>query len=148
MSKKWRYTLLSMIALLVLIQFIPVERENPPVDPSIVIQAPPEIMVILERSCYDCHSHQTDWPPYAYVAPVSWLVAGDVEEGREHLNFSEWYKMPEDKIARAKGEIIDEVTEGEMPLSIYLIMHSDAALNDLQKQILRDWAGNGDGSDK
>lgn len=144
MKKSWRYILITVIAIFVVIQFVPVNRDNQPVDEAMVIQAPPEVLVTLETSCYDCHSHKTNWPFYAYIAPVSWLVAGDVEEGRENLNFSEWYKMPEDKRAHAKGEIIDEVTEGEMPLPIYLITHSDAELNDRQKQILRDWAGGGE----
>lgn len=140
MRKTLRYSLLGVIVLLLLIQFVPVDRSNPPIDETMAIKAPAEIQAIFEKSCYDCHSYNTEWPFYSYIAPVSWLVAGDVEEGREHLNFSEWYQMPADKRARARGEIIDEVTEGEMPLPIYLITHSDATLDDQQKQLLRDWA--------
>ena len=66
----------------------PVDRENPPVTGD--IGAPSEVDAILRTSCYDCHSNETVWPWYSYLAPASWLVAEDVEHGREHLNFSEW----------------------------------------------------------
>ncbi len=69
------------IAVLVLagIQFIPVNRSNPPVEEEIL--ASPEVKTILKRACYDCHSHETIWPSYSRVAPVSWLLAWDVGEG-------------------------------------------------------------------
>jgi hypothetical protein len=66
--------------------------------------------LLAERACFDCHSNQTRWPWYSYVAPASWLVAYDVTEGREHLNFSEW------KFAGDDGEeAAEEVLEGEPP---------------------------------
>ena len=70
------------------IQFVPVVRENPPITAPLAAQA--ELAQVLERSCYDCHSNQTRWPWYASVAPVSWLVARDVDRGRHELNFSAW----------------------------------------------------------
>ena len=67
-------------------QLVPVERTNPPVEAEIV--AEPEVHALLRRACYDCHSHETVWPWYAWVAPVSWLVAHDVDHAREELDFS------------------------------------------------------------
>ena len=72
---------LALIVCLVAAQFVPVDRTNPPVGQEIV--APAEVMTVLERACYDCHSNETVWPAYSRVAPVSWLVARDVQEGRE-----------------------------------------------------------------
>jgi hypothetical protein len=83
---KARTAVFSLLALGILIQLIPIRRDNPPATGSVA--APPEVMSILRRSCYDCHSNETIWPWYSRVAPVSWLVARDVHEGRRHVNFS------------------------------------------------------------
>ena len=92
-------TLMKMVVVicivLVGIQFIPVKMSNPPVEEE--ISASPEIKAILKRACYDCHSHETIWPGYSQVAPVSWLLAWDVAEGREELNFSTWNRYGEKK---------------------------------------------------
>ena len=124
-------------------QLIPVNRNNPPVDEQMVIAAPPEIIKVLESSCYDCHSNRTNWPFYSYVAPVSWLIAQDVKEGRGKLNFSEWSKSSVQKRERLKEEIIEEIENKDMPLPIYLILHPRAELSDQQKQMLEYWTGAG-----
>ena len=79
---------LITVIVAVAIQFIPVDRSNPPVEEEIVVA--PQLQAILKRACYDCHSHETIWPWYSQVAPASWLLAWDVHEGREELNFSTW----------------------------------------------------------
>jgi hypothetical protein len=136
-----RFLVRVMIGLLVLfvaIQFWPVARSNPPVTGDLA--APEPVNSILRRSCYDCHSNETRWPWYSYVAPVSWLVAHDVEEGREHMNLSEWSKLSENKRASVADEMAEEVEDGEMPLPMYLRAHADAKLSDEDKRILRKWA--------
>ncbi len=66
-----------------------------------------------------------NWPWYSYVAPVSFLVSGDVEEGRKRLNFSEWDKYDDEKRAKnLMAEMIEEIEEGEMPLSNYTLTAS------------------------
>ena len=72
------------------IQLVPVERTNPPVESEVA--APPAARAVLRRACYDCHSHETRGPWYAQVAPISWLVANDVQEGRRELNCSQWQR--------------------------------------------------------
>lgn len=136
---------IGFILILIAIQFIPVDKTNPPVTAD--LNAPPDVKSILKRSCYDCHSNETKWIWYSHVAPVSWLVASDVEEGREHLNFSEWGNLTRQKIARKKEHIWEEVKEGGMPLSKYLWMHSDAKLSQKDKDIIRDWTGGSDEGD-
>ena len=87
--------ILVMVVVLVGIQFIPVNRSNPPVEEEIPVL--PEVKAILKRACYDCHSNETVWPGYSRVAPVSWLLAWDVGEGREELNFSTWNRYNQKK---------------------------------------------------
>lgn len=75
-------------------------------------------------ACCDCHSNETEWPAYASIAPVSWLVQREVNEGRAMLNFSEWPRPQEE----AK-DAPEEVMEGEMPPATYKLVHAHARLN-------------------
>jgi hypothetical protein len=135
-----KYSLLGLVVLLILIQLIPVDRNNPSIDETLEIKAPAEVMEILGNSCYDCHSNQTNWPFYSYIAPVSWLVASDVEEGRAEFNFSEWSLISPAKQAGLKNKMVEEIEEDKMPLPTYLIIHSNAKLSNQQKQIIKNWA--------
>lgn len=134
---KFRIFLVAVAVLLIGIQLVPVDRSNPPVTGEVA--APEEVMTVLEESCYDCHSHETRWPWYAYVAPVSWLVAHDVEEGREHLNFSAWASYDTEDVADHMEEIWEEVEEGKMPLDKYVWLHRDARLTDADLDIVYAW---------
>lgn len=145
MHKVLKRTALVVVAVGVVIQFIRPDRTNPPVQPGNGIadhaSLPSDVKEILDRSCFDCHSSVTRWPWYSQVAPVSWLVAQDVKEGRRHLNFSEWqgYKPG---IRRAKLEaIIDEMDNAEMPPATYLVLHRDAALLPAERERIAAWAG-------
>ncbi len=124
--------------LFVAFQFVPVDTTNPPVTAE--IPAPADVKEILQRSCYDCHSHETRWPWYSRIAPFSWLVAHDVEEGREHLNFSEWDRLGSEDQEEAMEEVWEEVEEGEMPLWFYLPLHPEARLSKEDREILMRWA--------
>jgi len=98
------------------------------------------VRAVLRRACYDCHSHETVWPWYSKVAPVSWLVAHDVHEGRQKLNFSTWNRYtPKQQVKKSK-ESWEEVAAGEMPLWYYLPVHRDAALSAEDRALLRTWA--------
>ncbi|MCF6242111.1 MAG: heme-binding domain-containing protein [Bacteroidales bacterium] len=133
-----------IIVIIVGMQLIPVNRPDNSDDLSKDIiannQIPENIANILKTSCYDCHSNQTKYPWYAYLAPVSFLVAKDVREGREELNFSEWENRNKSKKAKALDEIAEEVEEGEMPMEIYLITHPNAKLSDKQRKEFAEWA--------
>ena len=133
----WRLAGVLLGALLA-IQFVPVDRSNPPVQ--LEVQAPIAVREVLERSCFDCHSNRTRWPWYSRIAPVSWLVAHDVEEGREHLNFSEWNRLDESERREAREEVWEEVEEGEMPLWFYVPLHPEARLSPEDRTLLRRWA--------
>jgi len=98
------------------------DHHNPPVvkEPGWDTQ---QTRNLARRACFDCHSNETRWPWYSHVAPTSWLVQRDVDEGREKLNFSEWQREQEEA-----DEAAEVVTEGEMPPWFYLPLHSDARL--------------------
>lgn len=125
---------LGVVALLAAIQLVPYGRAhgNPP-----VVQEPrwdkPETRALAVRACFDCHSNETQWPWYANVAPMSWLVQRDVDEGREALNFSEWQRT-----YKEAGESAETVSEGEMPLQTYVLMHSAARLTLAERRALAD----------
>lgn len=129
--------LIVLTVIIIGIQFISVERSNPPVTGQ--IDAPSTVLSILKTSCYDCHSNETKWPWYSYVAPVSFLVAGDVEKARKRVNFSEWDKYDDEKRAKKLDAIIEDVEEGEMPLSKYTLMHPDAKMDQSKIKVLKDW---------
>ena len=137
--KRWLLRIaVALLVVLVAIQFVPVARTNPAVTKPLV--APPEIQAILRRSCYDCHSNETRWPWYAYIAPMSWLVAHDVEEGREHLNLSAWGDFNADKRMSKADEMAEEVEHAGMPLDQYLWLHPEAKLSADDVKALREWA--------
>ncbi len=126
-----------LVIVLIGIQFIPVERTNPVV--SWDINAPENVASILRTSCYDCHSNETDWPWYSYIAPVSFMVAGDVEDGRKRLNFSEWDKYDGSKRQKLLEEIVEEIEKEEMPLTMYTFTHPNAKLDPYRINLIKDW---------
>ena len=134
-----KIAVIGFAVLVISIQFIPVERTNPVMNKTLEIPAPAEIRSILTKSCYDCHSNQTKWPFYSYIAPISWLVTHDVEEGRNELNFSEWQSLSEKQKVKKQEKIIEEVSEDKMPLPVYLLMHSSAELTEGEKDMLKNW---------
>lgn len=131
---------LALFALFVLIQFVPVDRGDPRIVAVPADVGPPEVMAVLRRSCFDCHSNETVWPWYGRVAPASWLVARDVRMGRDELNFSTWSAMSAKERAEAARESHESAFAGEMPMRIYLLMHPDARLSAADYAALETWA--------
>lgn len=124
--------ILIIMGLFALIQIIPYGRShtNPPVVSEPAWDSP-QTRALAERACFDCHSNNTIWPWYSNIAPASWLVQRDVDEGRQRLNFSEWGQ------SSAETDDIYEVLEnGEMPPSQFLLMHPEAKLIASEKQEL------------
>lgn len=137
MAKKIRIAGLGILLLCAAIQLIPIDRRNPPVTAE--ISAPNEVMKIFRRACYNCHSNNTIWPWYSRIAPVSWLIASDTWEGREHLNFSTWDELSAKRQGKLRKEIREEVEDGEMPPWIYLLSHTEAELSDADLVLIRNW---------
>jgi hypothetical protein len=128
-----KWGLAALLGGLLVIQLVPYGRDhdNPPVvvEPSWDSTETRELTV---RACFDCHSNETVWPWYSNVAPVSWLVQWDVDEGREELNYSEWNRSQEGE------ESAETVREGSMPPRSYLLTHPEARLTDPELAVLAD----------
>lgn len=113
----------------------------PATDLLLVEQPPAELAGIFKAACYDCHSNNTKYPWYNHIAPVSFLLADHVKEGKKHLNFSEWESYSAKKKAHKMEECIEEVKERHMPMESYVWMHPEAKLTDAQIAMLTEWAG-------
>jgi len=129
-----------LAGLFVLIQLIPYGRDhaNPPVvsEPT---WANPQTRILAQRACFDCHSNQTIWPWYSSVAPVSWLIAHDVQDGRRVINFSDWTNG-NSRGGRFNIEDISEISKAikhnSMPPFYYTLIHTDAGLTTTEKDQL------------
>lgn len=123
-----------------LIQFIPVDRNNPPVDYRVNFvdskKTPVKIKTLLKGACYDCHSNETIYPKYAYIAPVSWAIKSHVNDGRKHLNFSLWETYNSDlKISMLK-HTTQALQKRTMPMPGYIVYHQEANLTEAERQLL------------
>jgi hypothetical protein len=121
--------LLGGLVVFGLIQLVPYGRahSNPPVraEPT---WSSPRVRELARKACFDCHSNETIWPWYSHVAPMSWLVQKDVDEGRSHLNFSEF-----DRRQDHADDCAEELEKGDMPPWVYLPTHPDARLSEAEK---------------
>ena len=123
---------LGLLAVAVLLQLVPYGRDH--TNPPVTQDAPwPDgrARELATAACYDCHGSQTRWPPQSYVAPFSWLLTRDVEQGRDELNFSTW-----DEDDGEADDAAEAVAEGSMPPRRYMLVHPDAALSDAERQVL------------
>jgi hypothetical protein len=144
MRKKLKWAAIILVILFVAAQFFQPDRSNPPVDESKTIYAslnvPPEVKAIFERSCYDCHSNNTNWPWYSYIAPTSWLTASDVKTGRTNLNLSTWGTYKRSRQINKLDQISDQLGDDKMPLKKYRLMHPNAALSKAEVDMVCAWA--------
>jgi hypothetical protein len=126
------YIVIGGLALFALIQLVPIDRVNPPtsLEPK---WSTPEARALAKEHCFQCHSNETEWPWYSYVAPASWLIKWDVVNGRDKFNFSEWDKHPGEL-----DEMIGEIQDGGMPPLQYTLFHPNSKLDTQQKQTLID----------
>jgi hypothetical protein len=141
MKKKLKWIFGVLLTGFVLLQFTNPARTNPPVIQDLLAtnMPPPHVAALLHAACYDCHSHETKWPWYAHIAPASWLVAHDVNEGREHLNLSDWPAGQPERAAKRLGRMSEEIDYREMPPGKYTSIHADARLTDADRKELTGW---------
>lgn len=125
-------TMLATLGMVLAIQLVPYGRDqtNPPAagEPTWDASA---TRALAKQACFDCHSNETAWPAYASVAPASWLVQHDVEEGRAALNFSEWSRPQKEA-----GEAAEVIRDGEMPPRAYTLVHAHARLSPADRERL------------
>ncbi len=143
MKRFFKRLFLLLFVAFVAIQFVRPDRTAPEFDRGATLEArfaPPEgVARLLRTSCYDCHSYETRWPWYSQIAPFSWLIGGDVVEGRAALNFSTIGTEEAEDQREYLKEAAREVKRGKMPLEIYLRMHGDARLSEEQREELDRW---------
>ncbi|AZA87855.1 cytochrome C [Chryseobacterium shandongense] len=123
-----------------LIQFIPTDKVNKPIDHKVnfvdVKKTPPKIMELIKGACYDCHSDETKYPGYAYVAPISWSVKSHINEGREHLNFSIWETYNQDLKKSMLEKSNQTIRNKTMPMPGYIVYHKEANLSEAERILL------------
>ena len=124
--------LLGAIALFALIQLIPYGHThgNPPVARAVKWDSP-QTAKLFSQACQDCHSNLSDWRWYDSIAPGSWLVQHDIEDGRQRLNVSEWNRGQPDV-----REVVNAITSGQMPPFQYKLVHAGGRLSDVQRRLL------------
>lgn len=143
MAKWTKRLFVGGIVLFIVIQVIRPARTNPQIDPSREITerlaVDPAVSGIFARSCNDCHSNRTVWPWYSNVAPVSWFVINHVNQGRRHMNLSNWVAIPPQRIGRTLDDMCKEVRSGGMPLKTYTPMHPLSKLTPSDEDTICRW---------
>ncbi|WP_330744238.1 heme-binding domain-containing protein [Chryseobacterium sp. CP-77] len=137
MAKKIVFWTLVAFAL---IQFFPVDRVNKPVVSAVNFvdsrKSPEKVRTLLKNACYDCHSNETVYPKYAFIAPISWSVKSHVNEGREHLNFSTWGTYNKDLKENMLTKSIQTIQNKTMPMPGYIVYHKEANLSEAERALL------------
>jgi hypothetical protein len=109
---------------------------NPPT--RYTLDAPANVQAVLQRACYDCHTNETKWPFWSRIAPGSWLMARDVHNGRNHMNFSEWADHDDDERQTDLENCWEQVDTGKMPKWFYVYpLHLGARLSAADKELLK-----------
>jgi len=125
------------------LQFTTPRHMNPAVDPAQTLAAtiavPAEVSAVFARSCKDCHSNETNWRWYTYVAPVSWFTVGHVNDGRKELNVSEWGRYGKRMKDTRLKSICAQVRGGTMPLASYALVHRETKVSSDEVKRICDW---------
>ena len=137
-----RWAALALVTAFAGSQLIRPDRTNPPSQPgaSLLAQAPANVRAIMERSCRDCHSNDTEWPWYSNVAPMSWALVSHVKDGRENFNYSQWSSYDADDQDRLLGAMCNLTKRGRMPLPSYLLVNRDKKLSAAEVEAICAWS--------
>lgn len=129
-----------VVAIVLAIQFIPVERNVSTVPPGQSFEktekVPANVAAILKVSCYDCHSNNTRYPWYSELQPGAWFMAQHIKKGRDELNFDEFNNYSKRRKKAKIKSVISQIEKEEMPLRSYLLLHPDAGLTPNKKKVL------------
>ena len=134
---------LILLVVFVGIQFIPTERNQTNAgfesDFLLVNNTPENIRVLLQTSCYDCHSNNTAYPWYNKIQPIAWFLEDHIKEGKKELNFNEWDAYSGRRKNSKLKSIISQIEDEEMPLLSYTLAHRDAILSPSEKTLVIDY---------
>merc|ERR1711916_326668 len=143
MKKLIKWGMLILLILLIGVQFIPKDNNRQlhisKYDIRSLYIIPDNTLKILEKSCFDCHSNNTDYPWYSKIQPVRYFLDNHIREGKNMLNFSEFGNYSERRKRNKIRSIISQIQEGKMPISTYTIIHREADLSNQDKKIIIDW---------
>lgn len=141
--KVLKWLVVAVVVVFIGLQFVRPAKTNPAVDQTQTIharlQVSPQVASILDRSCQDCHSNATRWPWYSNVAPASWFLIDHVNNGRSHMNLSEWGKLDKRQANKKLQEMCEEVSDKVMPIDSYTWIHRGAKLSAEDIKTLCDW---------
>jgi len=136
--------LIGLLVVFIIIQFIQPVRNTSgqvlPTDISKTVSVPENVHQVLQRSCYDCHSNNTNYPWYNYMQPTAWILANHIKHGKRDLNFSDFGSYSMRKQQSKLKAIADQIKDGEMPLYSYTLIHKNARLTKEQKDLIVSWA--------
>ncbi|AZA91416.1 Uncharacterised protein [Chryseobacterium nakagawai] len=128
-----------------LIQFFPIDTVNQPVDSKVnfvqMKNSPEKVRTLLKNACYDCHSNETVYPKYAYIAPISWSVKSHVNDGRQHLNFSVWGTYNKELKENMLDRSMEALKHKTMPFPGYIVYHKEANLSEAERTLLIQYFG-------
>lgn len=143
MKKALKIVVIVLALGFVILQFFRIDKVNPPINAAdtldAAVEVPPDIQIILGRSCNDCHSNTTIYPWYANIQPSAWYVKDHIDDGRRHLNFSIFNTYPLSKKQKKLSELCEQVRSEEMPLPAYLWIHRDAKMRPGDAEALCSW---------
>jgi len=132
MSRRLKQGALALVIVVAAAQFVRPDRSNPPIDARLTLEAQPgtasELAALVNRSCRDCHTNATVWPKVAGVAPLSWLMASGVTQGRKAVNFSEWASYSPSQQRMLLAASCDDVRSERMP-SVYTLVRPETKLS-------------------
>jgi hypothetical protein len=147
MKKAFKKIFFIGLSIFVLIQFYQPARNVSNVMPTSfaftkVYAVPADVQNILQTSCYDCHSNNTNYPWYSYIQPARWFMEQHIKEGQSNLNFDDWGNYTARKQENKLDRIVKQIKTNEMPLASYTIIHKNAKLGAAQKKIIINWINN------
>jgi hypothetical protein len=136
--------LIAAVIILIGVQFIRLARNaitgESLNDTSLVMDIPDPVQTILRQSCYDCHSNSTNYPIYANIQPLGWIMASHISKAKEELNFSDFGSYSwRRQISKLDG-IANNIQDNIMPLPSYRLMHKKSRLTDNEKGLVISWA--------
>ena len=141
--KKFLKIILLIVAGLFLIQLIPIDRTQKPIDKKLqfetVEKTPPKIANLMRNSCYDCHSLETKFPDYASIAPISWVISGHIKEARKQVNFSNWGSYNPDLQRSILQNAVDALEDRSMPKQSYVAYHPEANISTAERTLLKNY---------
>ncbi len=128
------------------IQFVPTDLNQsntvPKTDFVLVNNTPENISALLQESCYDCHSNNTQYPWYNRVQPIAWFLEDHIDEGKTELNFNEWDAYSNRRKKSKLKSITSQINDNEMPLTSYTLIHKDSKLSKSEKALIVDYMKN------